>query len=106
MGLQHTFERALRFPDPEVARLLQGGERFVDTGDGDFVRVDVEVADCVVDELGGGRKLLVDMGRKAGGLILSSPSRGLRREAFLIRKSLNRKKKRVVITCYPMPRRF
>jgi hypothetical protein len=32
--------------------LLEGGEGFIDAGDGELVGLDVEVADCVVDELG------------------------------------------------------
>ena len=30
---------------------MEGGEGFVDSGDGAFVRVDVKVANCVVNEL-------------------------------------------------------
>jgi ABC-type amino acid transport substrate-binding protein len=50
---RRTFERAFGFAETEVARLLEGGERFVDACDGELVGLDVEVADCVVDELGG-----------------------------------------------------
>ena len=48
-----TFESAFGFADAQVARLVQGGEGFVDARDGRFVGVDIEVADCVVDELEG-----------------------------------------------------
>lgn len=48
-----TSESALGFTDAEVARLLQGREGFVDATDGEFVGLDVEVADCVVDQLMG-----------------------------------------------------
>lgn len=37
--------------DAQVARLLEGGDGFVYAGYGDFVGLDVEVVDCVVDEL-------------------------------------------------------
>lgn len=37
--------------DAEVAGLIESGEGFVDAGDGVFVGADVEVLDCVVDEL-------------------------------------------------------
>lgn len=37
--------------DAEVAGLVEGGEGFVDAGDGVFVGADIEVFDCVVDEL-------------------------------------------------------
>ena len=35
----------------KFARLLEGGEGFVYARDSEFVGLDVEVADCVVDEL-------------------------------------------------------
>jgi hypothetical protein len=41
----------LGLADAQVASLLEGGEGFVDARDGELVGVDVEVVDCVVDEL-------------------------------------------------------
>jgi len=32
--------------------LLQGGKRVIDAGDGLFIRMDIEVADRMVDKLG------------------------------------------------------
>ena len=49
---RHTLERVFGFAQAQVAGLLEGGEGFIDTGDGELVGLDVEVADCVVDELG------------------------------------------------------
>lgn len=46
-----TFKGAFGFSYSQVACLLEGGEGFIDAADGDFVRVDVEIADCVVDQL-------------------------------------------------------
>lgn len=46
-----TFQSAFGFSDAQVAGLLEGGEGFVDAADGDFVGVDVEIADCMVDQL-------------------------------------------------------
>lgn len=45
------FERRFGVAHPEVARLLEGGQRFGDAGDGELVGVDVEVVYCVVYEL-------------------------------------------------------
>lgn len=44
-------EGGLGFVDAQVARLLERGDGVVDSADGEFVRVDVEVVDGVVDEL-------------------------------------------------------
>lgn len=55
--------------------MLQRGERFVNTGDGELVRCYVEVANCVVNELGFVR--LIGEGLKG-----DSQSRDLHREAF------------------------
>lgn len=46
-----TFQSAFGLSDSQVACLLEGGEGFVDATDGGFVRVDVKIADCVVDQL-------------------------------------------------------
>ena len=46
-----TFQSAFGFSYAELARLVQGGKGFVDACYGGFVGMDVEVADCVVDEL-------------------------------------------------------
>lgn len=46
-------EGGFGFADAQVARLLECGERVIDARDGLLVRLDVEVADGVVDELGG-----------------------------------------------------
>lgn len=46
-----TFKSAFGFSYSQVACLLEGGEGFVDAADGNFVRMDVEVADCVVNQL-------------------------------------------------------
>lgn len=48
---RELLEGGLGVVDAQVARLLQGRDGVVDAPDGEFVRVDVEVVDGVVDEL-------------------------------------------------------
>lgn len=51
-----TFQCALGLLKAQFARLLEGGKGFIDSCDGEFVGLDVEVANCMVDELFGQRK--------------------------------------------------
>jgi len=44
-------QRGFGLSDAQVARLLECGERVIDARDGLFIRMDIEVADSVVDEL-------------------------------------------------------
>lgn len=46
-----TLEGILCLAETQLAGLLEGGEGFIDAGDGLFVWLDVEVVDCVRDEL-------------------------------------------------------
>jgi len=46
-----ALERGFVFAELEVAGLGEGGEGVVYAGDGVFVWLDVEVADCMADEL-------------------------------------------------------
>lgn len=44
-------QRCFGVANAQVARLLQGGERIIDARDGLFIRLDIEIANGVVDEL-------------------------------------------------------
>lgn len=46
-------EVCLGLADAEVAGLLEGGKGVVYAGDGEFVGLDVEVCNCVLDKLAG-----------------------------------------------------
>jgi ABC-type amino acid transport substrate-binding protein len=52
MGERRTFQGIFGFAQAQVAGLLQSREGLVYARDGELVGEDVEVADCVVDELG------------------------------------------------------
>jgi len=49
---RRTLQRIFGFAQAQIAGLLQRGEGLVYARDGELVGEDVEVADCVVDELG------------------------------------------------------
>lgn len=79
---RRTLERILGFAEAQVASLLESGDGLIDAGYGQLVRENVEVADCVVDELEG---VSCD---ESSRLKLRIPSLDPRREASLLYKEV------------------